>query len=73
MANHEDYTAIDFAGTHKSYETIFVMVEFFQQNFELLELIFSTEANGKFVKKTLKDINDDDNDYPWIIRKVNRN
>ena len=45
--NAEDYTPIDFAGMHKSFEALIIMIEYFKTNFHILELVFSVDVKGK--------------------------
>ena len=55
LPNSEDYTAIDFAGMHKSFECLLIMILYFRENFHILHLVFSFDKNGKPRKDDDKD------------------
>ena len=76
--NEDDYTAIDFAGMHKSFEALIIMIQYFQQNFHILDLVFSVDKKGKPFKcqgETTDNQGKEDEDdlnYPWTITRVNK-
>ena len=41
--NHEDYTAIDFAGVNKSFESLLMIIEYFSDNFKDIEKVYLSE------------------------------
>jgi hypothetical protein len=79
LPNSEDYTVIDFAGMHKAFECLLIMIVYFRENFHILQLIFSYDKQGKMIPNnesiTNKDLNDEkllDNNPPWTITRVSK-
>lgn len=73
VTNSENFTAFDFAGTHQSFDTLMSIIDFYKNNFEILEQAFSLNAKGKPDKNVNKSANNGDYNQPWVITRVNKN
>ena len=65
---------------HKAFECLLIFILYFRNNFHILHLVFSFDRNGKAVKKEEDKnkteplpIEEQDNNYPWKITRVNKN
>ena len=76
LPDQNGFTALDFAGMHSSFESMFIFIEFFKQHFGEFEKIFNTDKKN-LPKPDSSDSegNTDwyshaDMEHPWIITRV---